>query len=86
MLGNLSADATDRLTRVRAGPASAAILCGVYHFLQTAIDDAHSRLAYSELLTGERQGNRRSFPEATQCLPSSERLAVQNILTDNGFC
>ncbi|SEH85871.1 leucine-zipper of insertion element IS481 [Mycolicibacterium rutilum] len=56
-----------------------------YHFLHTAID-AHSRLAYSELLTDERKETAAAFWLRAQAWFSTCGFTVRKVLTDNGSC
>jgi transposase InsO family protein len=56
-----------------------------YHFLHTAID-AHSRLAYSELLTDERKETAAAFWLRAQSWFSECGITVRKVLTDNGSC
>lgn len=55
-----------------------------YHFLHTVID-AHSRLAYSELLGRRTQSHRRRVLAPTHGSPSTASL-LKKVLTDNGSC
>ncbi|OBI08949.1 transposase, partial [Mycolicibacter heraklionensis] len=57
-----------------------------YHFLHTAID-AHSRLAYSELLGDERKDTAAAFwLRANAWFNESGGFRVRTVLTDNGSC
>jgi transposase InsO family protein len=56
-----------------------------YHFLHTAID-AHSRLAYSELLADERKETAASFWKRAHAWFNDCGITVRNVLTDNGAC
>ena len=56
-----------------------------YHFLHTAID-AHSRLAYSELLTDERKDTAAEFWIRANAWFIECGINVRNVLTDNGSC
>ncbi|OCB55842.1 transposase, partial [Mycobacterium malmoense] len=56
-----------------------------YHFLHTAID-AHSRLAYSELLADERQQTAAAFWIRANTWFAQCGINVQKVLTDNGSC
>jgi transposase InsO family protein len=56
-----------------------------YHFLHTAID-AHSRLAYSELLTDERKDTAAAFWQRANAWFAECGVTVRNVLTDNGAC
>ena len=56
-----------------------------YHFLHTAID-AHSRLAYSELLPDERKETAAAFWLRANAWFNDCGFTVRNVLTDNGSC
>jgi transposase InsO family protein len=56
-----------------------------YSYLHTAIDD-HSRLAYSELLTDERQETAAAFWTRAQGYFARCGFTVRRVLTDNGSC
>ena len=57
-----------------------------YHYLHTAID-AHSRLAYTELLADERKETAAAFWLRAHAWFRDEcGFAVRNVLTDNGSC
>ncbi|TPW89676.1 IS481 family transposase [Mycolicibacterium fortuitum] len=56
-----------------------------YHFLHTAID-AHSRLAYSEMLSDERKQTAADFWKRANAWFFERGITVRNILTDNGSC
>ena len=56
-----------------------------YHYLHTAIDD-HSRLAYSELLTDERQDTAAAFWGRANAWFAGHGVVVRRVLTDNGSC
>lgn len=56
-----------------------------YHFLHTAID-AHSRLAYSELLADERKDTAAAFWLRANTWFIRQGITVRKILTDNGSC
>jgi transposase InsO family protein len=56
-----------------------------YWFLHTALDD-HSRLAYSELLTDERQETAAAFWSRAHAYFADRGIAVHRVLTDNGSC
>jgi transposase InsO family protein len=56
-----------------------------YHFLHTAID-AHSRLAYSELLADERKETAAAFWQRANAYFNKCGFAVRTVLTDNGSC
>jgi transposase InsO family protein len=56
-----------------------------YHYLHTAID-AHSRLAYSELLADERKETAAAFWLRANAWFTECGFTVRNILTDNGSC
>jgi transposase InsO family protein len=56
-----------------------------YHFLHTALD-AHSRLAYSEILTDERKETAAAFWIRANTWFTQCGITVQKVLTDNGSC
>jgi transposase InsO family protein len=56
-----------------------------YHFLHTALD-AHSRLAYSEILTDERKNTAADFWTRANAWFLERGIVVRNVLTDNGSC
>jgi len=56
-----------------------------YHFLHTALD-AHSRLAYSELLADERKETAAAFWLRANTWFAHCGITVRNVLTDNGSC
>jgi transposase InsO family protein len=56
-----------------------------YHFLHTAID-AHSRLAYSELLADERKETAAEFWSRANAWFQQCGITVRKVLTDNGSC
>jgi transposase InsO family protein len=56
-----------------------------YHFIHTAID-AHSRLAYSELLADERKETAAAFWLRANTWYSEHGITVSKVLTDNGSC
>lgn len=56
-----------------------------YHFLHTAVD-AHSRLAYSELLADERKDTAAAFWLRANAWFNECGFTVQKVLTDNGSC
>jgi transposase InsO family protein len=56
-----------------------------YHFIHTAID-AHSRLAYSELLADERKHTASDFWLRANAWFASNGIVVHKVLTDNGSC
>lgn len=56
-----------------------------YHFLHTALD-AHSRLAYSELLADERKETAAAFWLRANTWFNECGIIVRNVLTDNGAC
>ena len=56
-----------------------------YHFLHTAID-AHSRLAYSELLIDERKDTAADFWQRANKWFNACGFTVRKVLTDNGSC
>jgi transposase InsO family protein len=56
-----------------------------YHFLHTAID-AHSRLAYTELLADERKDTAAAFWSRAEAWFRECGFTVRKVLTDNGSC
>ncbi|MGV0627838.1 IS481 family transposase, partial [Mycolicibacter minnesotensis] len=56
-----------------------------HHFLHTAID-AHSRLAYSEMLGDERKETAVAFWTRANTWFNENGITVQKVLTDNGSC
>ena len=56
-----------------------------HHFLHTALD-AHSRLAYSELLSDERKETAAAFWHRANAWFSECGIIVGKVLTDNGSC
>ena len=76
---NAVADKSTR-TRGRNGDPSRG-----YHFLHTAID-AHSRLAYSEILTDERKQTAADFWTRANSWFTDCGIDVRKVLTDNGAC
>jgi transposase InsO family protein len=58
---------------------------GGYAFLHTAVDD-HSRLAYSEVLTDERQETAAAFWTRASAYFTTCGITVRRVLTDNGSC
>ncbi|WP_261958447.1 IS481 family transposase [Streptomyces nigrescens] len=56
-----------------------------YSYIHSAVDD-HSRLAYSEILTDERQHTAISFWRRAQAFFASHGITVERVLTDNGSC
>jgi transposase InsO family protein len=56
-----------------------------YHYLHTAID-AHSRLAYTELLADERKETAAAFWSRANAWFLESGITVRNVLTDNGAC
>jgi transposase InsO family protein len=56
-----------------------------YSYLHTAVDD-HSRLAYSELLTDERQETAAAFWSRAHAYFARCGITVRRVLTDNGSC
>ena len=56
-----------------------------HHYLHTAID-GHSRLAYSELLTDERQDTAAGFWLRANAWFLDCGITVRKVLTDNGSC
>jgi transposase InsO family protein len=56
-----------------------------YHYLHTAID-AHSRLAFSELLADERKDTAAAFWIRANTWFSECGITIRKVLTDNGSC
>ncbi|WP_037970006.1 IS481 family transposase [Streptomyces sp. PVA_94-07] len=56
-----------------------------YSFIHTAVDD-HTRLAYSEILTDERQETATAFWHRAQAFFTDLGITVERVLTDNGSC
>src|SRR5215218_8901026 len=56
-----------------------------YHFLHTALD-AHSRLAYTELLGDERKETAAAFWVRANAWFEQHGFVVRKVLTDNGSC
>jgi transposase InsO family protein len=56
-----------------------------YAYLHNAVDD-HSRLAYTEILTDERQETAAAFWARAQGYFSACGITVTRVLTDNGAC
>ncbi|MEV7061185.1 IS481 family transposase [Streptomyces microflavus] len=56
-----------------------------YSFIHSAVDD-HSRLAYSEVLTDERQHTAIAFWQRAQAFFTAHGITVERVLTDNGSC
>jgi transposase InsO family protein len=56
-----------------------------YHFLHTALD-AHSRLAYTELLDDERKETAAAFWARANAWFAERGIAIRKVLTDNGSC
>ena len=56
-----------------------------YHFLHTALD-AHSRLAYSEMLADERKETAAEFWERANAWFLEQGIVVRKVFTDNGSC
>jgi Integrase core domain len=56
-----------------------------HHFVHTALD-AHSRLAYSELLADERQETAAAFWIRANAWFTESGITVHKVLTDNGSC
>ena len=56
-----------------------------YHFIHTAVD-AHSRLAYSELLADERKETAAAFWSRANAWFKECGIDVRKVLTDNGSC
>ncbi|QMU69081.1 IS481 family transposase [Streptacidiphilus sp. P02-A3a] len=56
-----------------------------YSYLHNAVDD-HSRLAYSEILTDEKQETATAFWTRAQAFFAQTGITVRRVLTDNGSC
>ena len=56
-----------------------------YSYLHNAVDD-HSRLAYSEILTDEKQETATAFWTRAQQFFTQAGITVVRVLTDNGSC
>ena len=56
-----------------------------YAYLHNAVDD-HSRLAYTEILTDEKQETAAGFWQRANAYFESRGVTVQRVLTDNGSC
>jgi Integrase core domain len=56
-----------------------------YGFIHSAVDD-HSRLAYSEILSDERQETAVAFWRRAHDWFSEHGVAIEEVLTDNGAC
>ena len=56
-----------------------------YHFLHTALD-AHSRLAYSEMLADERKDTASEFWKPAKSWFLEQGVLVRKVWTDNGSC
>jgi transposase len=56
-----------------------------YHFIHTALD-AHSRLAYSEMLADERKDTSAEFWSRANAWFAARGIVVRKVLTDNGSC
>ncbi|MCX4445970.1 MULTISPECIES: IS481 family transposase [unclassified Streptomyces] len=56
-----------------------------YSFIHSAVDD-HSRLAYSEVLTDERQHTAVAFWQRANAFFAAHGITVERVLTDNGSC
>jgi transposase InsO family protein len=56
-----------------------------YSYLHTALDD-HSRLAYTEILPGERKETAAAFWHRAQAFFTAAGITVQRVMTDNGSC
>jgi transposase InsO family protein len=56
-----------------------------YHFIHTAVD-AHSRLAYSELLADESKDTAADFWLRANAWFTERGITVRKVLTDNGNC
>jgi transposase InsO family protein len=58
---------------------------GGYGFIHSAVDD-HTRLAYSEILTDERQETAGAFWARARDWFAQHGIEVREVLTDNGSC
>ena len=76
---NSVADKSSGVRGRNGGPARG------YHFLHTAID-AHSRVAYSEMLADERKATAADFWTRANAWFAQRGTVVRNVLTDNGSC
>ncbi|MGW6613349.1 IS481 family transposase [Streptomyces erythrochromogenes] len=56
-----------------------------YSYVHSAVDD-HSRLAYSEVLTDERQHTAIGFWQRANAFFTAHGITVERVLTDNGAC
>ncbi|MFJ1860888.1 IS481 family transposase [Streptomyces anulatus] len=56
-----------------------------YSYIHSAVDD-HSRLAYSEVLTDERQHTAIAFWQRAHAFFTGHGITVERVLTDNGSC
>ncbi|MCM2416429.1 IS481 family transposase [Streptomyces sp. RKAG290] len=56
-----------------------------YSYIHSAVDD-NSRLAYSEVLTNERQETAAGFWQRAQAFFTAHGITVERVLTDNGSC
>ncbi|MDF9811337.1 IS481 family transposase [Streptomyces sp. SPB162] len=56
-----------------------------YSYIHSAVDD-HTRLAYSEVLTDERQHTAIGFWQRAQAFFARYGITVERVLTDNGSC
>jgi transposase InsO family protein len=56
-----------------------------YAYIHNAVDD-HSRLAYTEILTDEKQETAAGFWERANAFFESCGVTVKRVLTDNGSC
>ncbi|MEJ8634983.1 IS481 family transposase [Streptomyces sp. MS2.AVA.5] len=56
-----------------------------YNYIHSAVDD-HSRLAYSEVLTDERQHTATAFWQRAHAFFHAHGITVERVLTDNGSC
>ncbi|GAA1093571.1 MULTISPECIES: IS481 family transposase [Mycobacteriales] len=56
-----------------------------YSYLHHAVDD-HTRLAYSEILTDERQETATAFWRRAELFFAEHGIIVRRVLTDNGSC
>ncbi len=56
-----------------------------YSYIHSAVDD-HSLLAYSEVLTDERQETAAGFWQRANSFFAAHGITVERALTDNGSC
>ena len=81
-----SVNATPKPTRIPAGNATSyRNPVRGYHFLHTALD-AHSRLAYTELLDDERKETAAAFWNRANAWFAECGITIRKVLTDNGSC